>query len=83
MIGKDKIFDRPRIDAEIVTEEVTIDKILIETTVGIDPDKTLEETIVVTEADQEKEAPHPEGMVIGNITAQSQVQGLEVGLIQE
>ena len=54
---------------------------MIETTVRIDPDKTLEETIVVTEVDQEKEAPHPEGMVIGNITAQAQVQGLEVGLI--
>ena len=83
MIGKDKILDRPRIDVEIVTEEVTIDKILIETTVGIGADKTLEETIVVTEVDQEKEAPHPEGMVIGDITAQTQVQGLGVGLIQE
>ena len=83
MIGKDKILDRPRIDAEIVTEEVTIDKILIETTVGIDPYKTLEETIVVTEVDQGKEAPHPDGMVIGNITAQTQAQGLGVGLIQD
>ena len=83
MIGKDKILDRSRIGMEIVTEEVTIDKILIETTVGIDPDKTLEETIVLTEVDQEKEVPHPEDMVIGNITAQAQVQGLGVGLIQE
>ena len=73
MIGKDKILDRPRIDTEIVTEEVTIDKILIETPVWIDADKMLEETIVVTEEDQEKEAPHPEGMVMGNITAQTQV----------
>ena len=78
MIGKDKTLDRPRTDMEIVTEEVTIGKILIETTVEIDEDKTLEETIVVTEADQEKEAPHPEGMVIGNITAQTQFQGLGV-----
>ena len=37
----------------------------------------------MTEVDQEKEAPHPEGMAIGNITAQTQVQGLGVGLIQE
>ena len=56
---------------------------MVETTVGIDVDKTSEETIVVTEVDQEKEAPHPEGMVIGDITAQTQVQGLGVGLIQE
>ena len=69
LIGKDKILDRPRIDAEIFTEEVTIGKIVIETTVGIDVDKTFKEIIVVTEVDQEKEAPHPEGMVIGDITA--------------
>ena len=67
MTGKDKILDRPRIGTGIVTEEVTIDKMLIKTTVGIDPDKTLEETIVVTEVDQEKKAPHLEGTVIGNI----------------
>ena len=83
MIGKDKILDRPRIDAEIATEGVTIGKILVETTAGIEVDKTLGEIIVMTEVDQEKEAPHPEGMVIGNITAQTQVQGLGVGLIQE
>ena len=83
MMGKDKILDTPRIGAEIVTKEVTIDKILIETTAGIDPDKTLEGTIVVTEVDQEKEAPHLEGMVLGNITVQAQVQGLGVGLIPE
>ena len=76
MIGKDKILDRPRIDVEMVTEEVTIDKILIETTIGIDANKALEETVVVTEVDQEKEPLHSEGMVIGNITAQTQVQGL-------
>ena len=73
MIGRDRILDRSRIDVEIATEEVTIDKILVETTIGIDIDKTLEETIVVTEVDQKKEALHPEGMVIGNITAQTQV----------
>ena len=83
MIGKDEILDRPRVDMEIVTEEVSIDKILIEATVGIDADKTLEEPIVVTEVDQEKEAPHPEGMVIGDIVAQTQAQGPEVDLIQE
>ena len=83
MIGKDKILDRPRIDTEIVTKEVTIDKIWIKTTVGIDANQTLEETIVVTEVDQEKEDPHPEGMVIGDITAQTQVQGIGVDLIQE
>ena len=37
----------------------------------------------MTEVDQEKKAPHPEGMVIGDITAQTQVQRLGVDLIQE
>ena len=83
MIGKDKILDRPRKDTEIVTEELTMDQILIETTVGTDPDKTLEEAMVVTEVDQGKEAPHLEGMVIGDITAQAQVQELVLGLIPE
>ena len=83
MIGKDKILDRPRIDMEIATEEVTIGKILVKTTVGIDVVKTSEETIIMTEVDKEKETLHPEGKVIGNITAQTQVQGLGVGLIQE
>ena len=83
MIGKDKILDRSRIDMEIATEELTIGKIFGERTVGIDVDKTLEEIIIVTEVDQEKEAPHPEGMVIGDITAQTQVQGLSIDLIQE
>ena len=36
----------------------------------------------MTEVYQEKEAPHPEGMVISNITAKIQVQGLGVDLIQ-
>ena len=61
MIGKDKILDRPRIDAEIATEEVTIGQMLVETTAGIEVNKPLEEIIVVTEVDQEKEATHPEG----------------------
>ena len=30
MVGKDKVLDRPRIDMEIATEEVTIGKILVE-----------------------------------------------------
>ena len=83
MIGKDKILDRPRIDMEIITEEVTIGKILVGITTGIEVDKTLGEIIVMTEVDQEEEAPHPEGMVIGDIVAQTQVQGPEVHLIQE
>ena len=51
MIGNDKILDRPIIDAEITTEGVTIGKILVETTAGIDVDKTLGEIIVMTEVD--------------------------------
>ena len=83
MIGKDKILGRPRTDMDIATESVTIGKILVETTAGIEVEKTLGEIIVMTEVDQEKEAPHPEGMVICDITAQTQVQGLGVDLIQE
>ena len=83
MIGKDKILDRPRTDVEIATEVVTTGKILVETTAGIEVDKTLGEIIVMTVVDQEKEAPRPEGMVIGDISAQTHVQGLGVDLIQE
>ena len=83
MKGKDKILDRCKIDMEIATEEVTIGKSLVETTTGIEVDKTLGEIIVMTEVDQEKEAPHPEGMVIGDIIAQTEVQELGVDLIQE
>ena len=83
MIGKDKILDRPRIDVEIATEEVTMGRSLVETTKGIEVDKTIEEIIAVTEVDQEKEAPHPEGLVIGNTTAQIRIHGLGVDLIQE
>ena len=74
MIGKEKILDR-----RAAAEGVTIGKILVETTAGLEVDKTLGEIIVMTEVDQEKEAPHPEG----DITAITQVQGLEVDLIQE
>ena len=83
IIGKDKILDKPRIDMGIIAEEVTIGKILVEITAGIEVDKTLGEIIVMTEVDQEKKAPHPEGMVIGDIVAQTQVQGPEVDVIQE
>ena len=71
MIGKDKILDKHRIDMEIITEETTIGKIIVEITAGIEGDKTLGEIIVMTEVEQEKEAPHPEGMVIGNTVAQT------------
>ena len=83
MIGKDKILDRPRIDREIATDEVTIGKILSETIAGREVDKILGEIIVMIGVDQEKEAPHAEGMVIGDVAAQTQVQGLGVDLIQE
>ena len=83
MIGKDKILHRPRIDVEIITEEVTIGKILVGITAGIEVGKTLGEITVITQVDQDEEAPHPEGMVIGDIVAQTQVQGPEVDLVQE
>ena len=37
--------------AEIITEEVTIGKIIVEITAGIEVDKTLGEIIVMTEVD--------------------------------
>ena len=37
----------------------------------------------MAEVDQDKEAPHLEGMVIGDIVAQTQAQRPEVDLIQE
>ena len=77
MIGKDKISDKPRMDAEMVTEEVIIDKTLVEVTVEIEAGKTLEEIIIIMiEADQEKEAPHPEDIGIDDIIAQVQIQNL-------
>ena len=61
----------------MVTEEVIIDKTLVEVTVEIEAGKTLGEIIIVMiEVDQEKEAPHPEGMLIDDIIAQAQIQNL-------
>ena len=77
MIGKDKILDKPRIDPEMATEEVTMDKTLVEVTVEMETDKTLGEIIMI-DADQEKEALHPEGILIGDIIAQVQIQNLGV-----
>ena len=69
MIGKDKISDKPRMDAEMVTEEVIIDKTMVEVTVEKEAGKTLGEIIIIImiEADQEKEAPHPEGILLDDI----------------
>ena len=79
MIGKDKISDKPRMDAEMVTEEVIIDKTLVKVTVEIEAGKTLGEIIIIMiEADQEKEAPHPEGILLDDIIAQVQIQDLGV-----
>ena len=71
IIGRDKISDKPRIDVEMATEEVAIDKTLVEVTVEIEADQTLGEImIIMIEVDQEKEAPHPEGILIDDIIAQ-------------
>ena len=79
MIGKEKISDKPRMDAEMVTEEVIIDKTLVEVTVEIEAGKTLGEIIIIMiEADQEKEAPHPEGILLDDIIAQVHIQDLGV-----
>ena len=80
---QDRILDKSRIDVEIITEEVTLGKIIVEIAAGIEVDKTLGEIIVMTEVDQEKEAPHLEGMAIGNIVAQTQAQRPEVDLIED
>ena len=82
MIGKDKISDKPRIDTEMTTEEVAIDKTLVEVTVEIEADKTLGEIMItMIEVDQEKEASHPEGILIDDIIAQVQIQNLGVDQI--
>ena len=82
MIGKDKISDKPRIEAEMVTEEVIIDKTLVEVMIEIEAGKTLGKIIIImTEVDQEKEAPHPEGILIDDIIAQVQMQDLRVDQI--
>ena len=79
MIGEDKISDKPRMDVEMLTEEVIIDRTLVEVTVEIEAGKTLGEIIIIIiEADQEKEALHPEGILIDDILAQVQIQNLGV-----
>ena len=79
MIGKDKIFDKPRMDAEMVSEEVIIDKTLVEIIAEIEADKTSGEIIIIMiGANQEKEAPHPEGILLDDIIAQVQIQDLGV-----
>ena len=80
--GKDKISDKPRIDIEMATEEVNIDKTLVEVTVEIEAGKTLGEIIIImTGVDEEKEALHPEDILIDNIIAQAQIQNLGVDQI--
>ena len=82
MIGKDKISDKPRMDMEMVTEEVIIDKTLVEVTVEIEAGKTLGETLIIMiGADQEEEAPHPEGTSPDDIIVQVQIQDLGVDQI--
>ena len=82
MIGKDKILDKPRMDVEMVTEEVIIDKTLVEVTAEIEAGKTLGEIIIIMiKADQGKEALHPEGIPIDDIIAQVQIQNLGVDQI--
>ena len=66
-------------DMEMVTEEVIIDKTLVEVTAEIEVGKTLGEIIIIMiGAYQEKEAPHPKGILPGNIIAQVQIQDLGV-----
>ena len=71
-----KDLDSHRIDEETVIEEQLIDKITVEMIVEIEADKISEENLVMTETDQEKEALHPEGMVIDAITVQIQEIGI-------
>ena len=79
MIGKDRISDKPRMDVEMVTEEVIIDKTLVEVTAEIEAGKTLGEILIIMiGADQEEEAPHPEGTLPDDIIAQVQIQDLGV-----
>ena len=55
---------------------------LVEVTLEIEAGKTLGEIIIITiEADQEKEAPHPEDILIDDIIAQVQIQNLGVDQI--
>ena len=79
MMGKDKISDKLRMDMEIVTEEVIIDKTLVEVTAEIEAGKTLGETLIIMiGAGQEEEAPHPEGTLPDDVIAQVQIQNLGV-----
>ena len=79
MIGKDIISDKLRMDVEMVTEGVTIDKTLVEVTAEIEAGKTLGEILIIMiGADQEEEAPHPQGTLPDDIIAQVQIQDLGV-----
>ena len=56
-----------------------MDKTLVEVTAEIEGGKTLGEVIItMIEADQEKEAPHSEGISPDDIIAQVQIQDLGV-----
>ena len=77
MADKDKDLNSHKIDEEIVIEGELIDKIIVEIIVEIVVDKISEGILVMTEIDQEKEALHPEGMIIDAITVQ--IQGLGIG----
>ena len=79
MRGKDKISDKPKMDAEMATVEVIMDKTLVEVTAEIEAGKTLGETLIIMiGADQEEEAPHPEGTLPDDIIAQVQIVDLGV-----
>ena len=64
----------------MVAEEVIIDKTLVEVTAEIEAGKTSGEIIIIIMigADQEKEAPLPEGILPDDIIAQVQIQDLGV-----
>ena len=70
MADKDKDLDSHKIDEETVTEGELIDKITVEMILEIGVDKISEGILVMTETDHEKEALHPEGMIIDTITVQ-------------
>ena len=79
MIGKDKITDKPRMDAKMVTEEVIIDKTLVEVKAEIEAGKTSGEILIIMiGADQKEEAPHLDGILPDDIITQVQVQDLGV-----
>ena len=66
----------------MVTEEVIIDKTSVEVMTEIEDSKTLGESIIImTEVDQAKEVPHPEGILIDDVIAQAQIQNLGVDQI--